>query len=201
MNKGIHSRGYLPHWDFSGSVQGITFRLADAVPVKVIQAWRQELSLECETDSVELRQKIAKYEDAGHGSCLLGKPMYAKVMQEILVKRHGSTYKLIDWSIMPNHVHVLIRLLDNASLGKIIKQWKAPAAMRINQIEGRSGSLWMRDYHDRWIRDEEHFLNARAYIRKNPVKVGLCGKPEDWEFSSVGCHWDADYLTPTEEAK
>jgi hypothetical protein len=51
------------------------------------------------------------------------------------------------------------------------------------------------------IRDEEHFLNSRAYVRGNPVKAGLCRFPKEWKFSSVGCCWDADCSTPVEEAK
>ncbi len=43
MNRGIHSRGYLPHWDFKNSVQGITFRLFDSVPKDVILKWKREL--------------------------------------------------------------------------------------------------------------------------------------------------------------
>lgn len=37
MNKGIHTRGYLPHWDFAKSTQAVTFRLADSVPADVIK--------------------------------------------------------------------------------------------------------------------------------------------------------------------
>ncbi len=37
MNKGIHTRGYLPHWGFNNSTQAITFRLADSVPAQVIK--------------------------------------------------------------------------------------------------------------------------------------------------------------------
>ena len=43
-HKGIHTRGYLPHWDFADSVQAITFRLADSVAESdVVREWKQEL--------------------------------------------------------------------------------------------------------------------------------------------------------------
>lgn len=44
MGKGIYNRGFLPHWDFDGSLQAITFRLADSVPKQVIEKWDLELS-------------------------------------------------------------------------------------------------------------------------------------------------------------
>ncbi len=192
MNKGIHSRGYLPHWDFAGSVQGVTFRLADAVPAKVIQSWRQELSSESDAGAKKLRQRIAKYEDTGHGSCLLADPECAGIVQQSLISGHGKTYKLLEWCVMPNHVHVLIRLLDSISLGIIVKGWKGGTALQINRLLERRGSFWMRDYHDRSIRDLEHYDNSVAYIRNNPVKAGMCERAGEWKFSSAGCGWDAN---------
>ena len=46
-------------------------------------------------------------------------------------------------------------------------------------------SFWMRDYRDRYIRNEEHFYIVLDYIHQNPVKAGLCGSPQDWRWSSA----------------
>ena len=40
---GWHSRGYLPHFDGIATPQFITINLADAIPRKVIDRWREEL--------------------------------------------------------------------------------------------------------------------------------------------------------------
>jgi REP element-mobilizing transposase RayT len=42
---GWHSRGYLPHWDHPGMIQGITYRLCDAVPAELISKWKSEINL------------------------------------------------------------------------------------------------------------------------------------------------------------
>jgi putative DNA methylase len=96
---------------------------------------------------------------------------------------------------MPNHVHVLIRLMGEIPLGEVVKAWKATSAIRINRLLGRNGSLWLADYHDRFIRDLDHFYNAIAYIRNNPLKAGLCRVSSDWPFSSAGRSWKAE-LSP-----
>ncbi len=93
---------------------------------------------------------------------------------------------------MPNHVHVLICLLDDAVLGKIIQKWKGGTSMRINNLVQRTGPLWAKNYHDRYIRDLAHLQNAIAYIRNNPVKAHLCEKPADWQNSSAGQNWSPD---------
>lgn len=50
-------------------------------------------------------------------------------------------------------------------------------------VPGRS--LWMRDYWDRFIRDEQHLETAIHYIHQNPVKAGLCQSAETWRWSSA----------------
>jgi putative DNA methylase len=86
---------------------------------------------------------------------------------------------------MPNHVHVLIRLLPDHSLSGIIQKWKGGSSMEINRLLERTGTVWAADYYDRIVRDEDHYYKCRNYIRNNPVKAGLCEKPEDWKFSSA----------------
>lgn len=111
------------------------------------------------------------------------------LVQDELISGHGQDYRLIDWCVMPNHVHVLIGMREQHPLGTIVQQWKGASAFRINRMLGRSGKLWMKDYFDRFIRDQDHFENARIYIRRNPVKAGLSEGPEDWKLSSAGVGW------------
>ena len=97
---------------------------------------------------------------------------------------------------MPNHVHVLIRLLDGKPLGELVKKWKASSAIQINRMENRTGSLWAPDYHDRFIRDFDHYYNSIAYIRNNPVKAGFCHSPADYPWSGIGQNWTAEFIPP-----
>jgi REP element-mobilizing transposase RayT len=193
MNKGIHSRGYLPHWDLCKSLQAVTFRLADSVPASVISQWKVELAYETDKASreQELHRRIAKFEDSGQGDAVLRDPEIAAVVQAKLVERHPAHYRLIEWCIMPTHVHVLFKLAERQSLGEVVRAWKGGSATEINRKLNRSGRLWMMDYYDRLIRDQQHLDNCRIYIRNNPVKAGLCEHPEDWPFSSAGTGWAA----------
>lgn len=187
-HKGWHSRGYLPHLDAPGEIQALTFRLADALPAAVVLRWKRELELgELDEKGREkqLHRLVARYEDAGHGSCLLREPPHAEIMQMALLHFDGQRYRLLEWCVMPNHVHVLIHCSFGISLGEIVRSWKTFVSRRINQLTGRRGQFWALDYHDRYIRDLDHLANARAYIRNNPVKAGLCQRPEDWRWSSA----------------
>ncbi len=58
-DSGWHSRGYLFHFDGRAMPQFITFHLADSIPLKVIQRWREELkSLKYEQERIVLQRRI-----------------------------------------------------------------------------------------------------------------------------------------------
>ena len=43
----------------------------------------------------------------------------------------------------------------------------------------------MREYWDRYIRNDSHLRHTIDYIHQNPVKAGLCREPPDWPWSSA----------------
>jgi len=184
-HRGWHSRGYLPHLDAANELQAVTFRLVDALPRKVVEGWKRELLNHPEKQDQLLRQKIAQFEDSGYGSCILKIPEAAELVQRAFLHFDSERYRLLEWVIMPNHVHILIHCHTGFPLGDIVRSWKTFTSREINQTLGRTGKLWANDYHDRYIRDLDHLANIRAYIRNNPVKAGLCGKADDWAWSSA----------------
>jgi putative transposase len=44
--------------------------------------------------------------------------------------------------------------------------------------------FWQARYFDHNVRNYEGFVAQLRYIHRNPVKRGLCAKPEDWPWSS-----------------
>lgn len=104
----------------------------------------------------------------------------AAIVQQSLFHGDGTRYRLLAWAIMPNHVHVLIRLVDGWTLGRVVRSWKTFAARAIGR-----GPLWHREYWDRYIRDRTHYQRAIHYIDHNPVTAGLCARPVDWLWSSA----------------
>jgi len=183
---GWHHRGYLPHVDYPHLWQSVTFRLADSVPRAVVEKWKRELA---EVSSVErersLRRRIDIYEDAGYGSCLLRDDRCAAVVMDHMAAHDQVSYRIAAWVVMPNHVHVLIGPISGKriELSQVTRAWKGASARRINQMLGRSGSVWQAESFDRWIRDDHHFAAVVAYIAKNPVKAGLSRSTGEWRWS------------------
>ena len=111
---GWHERGYLPHCDFPGLVQFVTFRLADSMPASRRGEWEHLLAIE---DLREKRTKLEDYLDRGIGECWLRQDACCTSLQR---KRycifHKKRYELLAWCVMPNHVHVLVHVWRDASV-------------------------------------------------------------------------------------
>ncbi|MEW6206864.1 MAG: transposase [Acidobacteriota bacterium] len=183
---GWYSRGYLPHFDAGETVQTVTFRLFDSLPLSMLEQWRRELAhLSAKESEVERRKRIEAYLDRGEGSAWMNDPRISDKVQEAILFFDGQRYRLQAWVVMPNHVHALLTPCAGWELGRILHSWKSFTANECNKLLNRSGEFWQTETFDRYVRDERHYHNAIVYIENNPVKAGLCDKPEDWKWSSA----------------
>ena len=175
----------LPHWQQQEAAFFVTFRLADSLPRGLLRQWEQErdawLRWNPEPWSPkqerEYRERftgaIERWLDDGHGECLLRRPPLARVVGETLNHFDGIRCHQHAWVIMPNHVHLLFSLLGGTLLEEHIRSWKGYTARAINRLADRKGTLWQKDYHDRMVRNLEHFANCARYVRHNPVGARL----------------------------
>ena len=168
----------------------MTFRLADSLPAGVVARWKEEIArdrrlVERWEHHQALQDRIQRYEDLGRGACHLRRPEIAALVRQALLWFDGDRYDMITWCIMPNHVHVLLRQTGKTQIAQVVRSWKNWSARRANELLGRTGAFWMRDYYDREIRSRRHRTFTRRYIELNPVKAGLCRTPEDWPWGSA----------------
>lgn len=177
-----HSRGYLPHFDAPGLLQGVTFRLADALPAHVLAAMAADYDATADAAS---RARLEAHLNAGYGACHLRDPRMGRLVEEALLHFDGERYRLIAWVVMPNHVHVLVETKVGHALKTVVHSWKSFTALQANRLLGRVGAFWYPEYYDRFIRDERHLGAAIAYIHHNPVSAGLVAAPEAWPFGSA----------------
>jgi REP element-mobilizing transposase RayT len=173
--QGWHSRGYLPHFDSPETLQFLTFRLFDSLPLEAIE------KLKLIAGPVADAERDA-FLDAGSGNCWLRRSEIAQIVEDALLHFDGQRYRLLAWTIMPNHVHALIEPGADQRLGNIVSSWKRFSARMANRVLGRSGPFWQDDYWDTYIRNERHFESTVSYIMNNPVKAGLVGEPAAWPW-------------------
>ena len=140
--QGWHEGGYLPHRDEPGLIQFVTFRLADAFPEELRSEWESLLKLE---NDRQRQIELDAYLDKGRGACHLRQPEIARLVEDSFRFRHGQDYELRAWVIMPNHVHLLFKVLD-VPMSELLDAWKGFTAKQANKVLGRHGHFWQDGY-------------------------------------------------------
>jgi REP element-mobilizing transposase RayT len=190
----IRDRGRLPHWEKEAATYFITFRLADSLPQSVLEqiefekqnivrtaaSFGRELSLDERKQMAHLSSvRIERYLDSGAGACYLRNPAVAEVVSEAMLHFDERRYRLFAWCIMPNHVHVVLRLFPGNSLAATLHSWKSFTAKKTKTFTG-TANLWQREYYDHLLRSETEFERAVRYVLDNPMKAGLGDWPWVW---------------------
>ena len=201
FQSGRYNRGFLPHVRAEGRPYFVTFRLDGTLPQTILQAYqaeRDELLRLAQSQGHELTwpeqvrlfelysKKIESYLDAGYGECWLRNSQIADCVQGALKYFDRVRNDLSAWVVMPNHVHAIVRPIGGHLLHEILKSWKGFTAREANKMLNRTGqTIWHREYYDHVIRDDAEKHRLMHYIHDNPVKAGLCARPEDWRWSSA----------------
>ncbi len=123
---------------------------------------------------------------ATHGPTWLHRSDIAQIVIEALQygERNLGHYRLHAWTVMSNHVHLLLSPLTE--LPKITHSLKGFTAREANRILGRTGlPFWQKESFDHWIRNHQEFERVRGYIERNPVTAGLVALPEEYRWSSA----------------
>jgi putative transposase len=198
----------LPHWSQAGAICFITWRTHDSMPESVLQKWHEDRSRWLRQNGVDpaapnWRNRVAqlgpalehefrstfwnRWQDAlddGHGTCVLRRPELANIIANSMRHFDGERYFMMDFVVMPNHVHLLASFPDEAAMLVQCESWKHYTAARINRQINRKGRFWQQDSFDHLIRSEVQFKYVREYIALNPQKAGL--KPGEFvHYSAV----------------
>ncbi len=154
---------HLPHIDVEGYYQFITFRTQDST-----DGFLRRLATQDMPNNKKQLAADEHIDTSQRGAYLNGQVLTA--LNTFLKEKEGELYQLIAFSIMPNHVHLLIK--PHEKLPVVMQRIKGGSAKMINELLGRRGPFWARDYYDKAIRDERHFDVVYQYIKNNPLKLG-----------------------------
>ena len=189
----------LPHKLPLGNKFFITTRLVDSVPQNVIQQFELEQNIiiklieEKYANPDERKIQIGKqwkrnfanfdkYLDTStEGNHWLKQDKIAKIISDTLHYWHKQRYDLVAFTIMSNHIHLIIDTWDTENYVKtvttIMQSIKRHTARQSNILLNREGQFWQHEIYDHLIRNEKEFKNIINYIAQNPVKAGLV---TDW---------------------
>lgn len=217
----VITRRRLPHWYVSGAAHFVTYRLHGTLPQNVLDELRSKketlvqqkppagLSPDQHKERIH-KMLFADYDrwlDQHRAIQWLSDARLAALIRSNLYHHHNSKYHLMAYTVMSNHVHVLLQPIDSANrtldgraehlaigeqpdatspLATIMHSLKSYTAHEANKILRRTGTFWQAESYDHWVRDEDELQRIVDYIAANPVRAGLVRRVQDWYFSS--CH-------------
>ena len=108
-----------------------------------------------------------------------------RLVLEHLLAGSGRFYELDAAVVMPDHVHLLLRLMPGQSLSQTMKGIKGVSARLVNEARGMSARVWQTESFDRIMRDQAEFDETLNFMHQNPVKRGLVEHADEWD----GWYW------------
>lgn len=114
------------------------------------------------------------------------------VIEQLLNCQDRGFYKLHEFSLMPDHLHILLTPGETVTIEKCMQMIKGGSAFTIRRTLNFQWPVWQEGFHDRWLRDAKEFNTRTRYIRENPVKANLATSPETYVWSSASQHFPLD---------
>lgn len=102
-------------------------------------------------------------------------------------------FEIIAISVMPDHVHMIIKLAKINDYPKIIYSLKYYFSKNVkiqkqelseSKIKKGEKGVWQRRYWEHTIRDEEDLYKHLDYIHFNPIKHNLVESLKDYKYST-----------------
>ena len=117
--------------------------------------------------------------------------MFMEVVEQANVKFH---FDLINFDVMDNHVHLLIKPFGEPELLSKIMQWILSVfAIRFNKKHHKKGHVWYDRFHSSIITTKEYLKAVFDYISQNPVKANLAKDIFSYKFSGIHHMMKGDY--------
>ena len=92
--------------------------------------------------------------------------------------------RIIAYCIMNNHTHMLLECHSIENLSKYMHSLNTRYGQYFNKRYNRLGYVFRDRYKSEGIYTKEQLNNCIHYIYNNPVKAGICERPEQYKFSN-----------------
>lgn len=109
--------------------------------------------------------------------------------------RKRFRFLVIGFVVMPEHVHLLVSEPEAGTLAKAIQVIKQNTSRTFQKLKKPHPELflpqetrspfWQTRYYDFNVHNARKRIEKLQYMHRNPVKRGLCARPEDWLSSSA----------------
>ncbi len=115
---------------------------------------------------------------------------WARLLIGTLYHYRGSAYLILEFVIMPDHIHVLIT--PTTSLEKAVQFIKGGFSYRAKKELGSNMEIWQKGFSDHRVRDANDYALHVSYVHNNPIKERFCERAEEFPYSSAQLGFELD---------
>ena len=83
--------------------------------------------------------------------------------------------------IMPDHIHMFLRIGTNNRLGATVKYIREAITRRLHR-DDPDLLVWQAGFFDHLMRSGESYTEKWLYVCNNPVRAGLCPVVDKWPY-------------------
>lgn len=113
---------------------------------------------------------------------------------KLLQIKENCLIKFLTYCIMPDHYHLLIKILQKNSFLQYINNIENSFTRFFNINFKRKGPLWQSSFRSVRIKSNDQLLHVSRYVNINPITSSLVDRPEKWIYSSYKDYLNDDLL-------
>ena len=98
---------------------------------------------------------------------LRAKKKAAVIRRAFVAACNGDGFRIIDWSIQGNHLHLVVEADSTSQLSRGMQGFCVRVARGLNSVAGRKGTVLRERYHVRVLETPAEVRNCRAYVINN----------------------------------
>lgn len=126
---------------------------------------------------------------ANRGEMILDdKGMKDLFLRVVTRARTKYRFRIENFCVMGNHVHLMIRPGEGESLSRILQWILSVFAMAFNRMHGYTGHVWGCRFFSRIMASFRHFAKVFEYIDNNPVEAIRGETAGSWCFGGLWHH-------------
>ena len=118
---------------------------------------------------------------------------FSKFLQVLKDCKAISEFEIYAYCLMGNHIHLLIQEIKEP-IELVMKRITTRFVYWYNIKYRRVGHLFQDRFKSEAVEDDAYFLTVLRYIHQNPIKAGICKKPQDYQHSSYSEFLGLPYL-------
>ncbi len=113
---------------------------------------------------------------------------FALLLAHLREMRRTYEVSLYAYTLMSNHVHLLLQAPTRDALGRPLRWLWTETAKAFHKAWGRRGHFWERRYRAVVVEEDLYALAALRYLDWNPVRTGLVADPPTYPWSSCAVY-------------